>query len=276
MKRLVLLLVSLALVASACGGDEGTGPFPEDAFAFPASSNVAVGPERLLIAITDESGARLPSPEAPVDVRLYPEGRPDEAITAEAGFLWAIPDVSGLYRVNVTFPEAGIWEAEVLPKEGGRLEPFVFQVLEEPMTVGVGDPAPPSESVTAADVGALAEITTDPNPEPSFYELSIAEAVTSGRKSVIVFATPAFCSTGICAPTMDSMKALAPSYPDVNFLHVEVWTNLQDPQNLQTVQAVIDWRLPTEPWVFVVDENGVVSGRFEGTATPEELAELLT
>ena len=276
MRRLLAIAIALGLVAASCGGDEGTGPFPEDAFAFPASSNVAVGPERLLIAVSTERGDRLPSPDIPIDVVLYPQDRPDESITADANFLWAIPNVSGLYRVNVTFTEAGIWEAEVRPEAGGRLEPFPFQVLEEPITVGVGEPAPASESVTAADVnGDLSQITTDPNPDPSFYEMSVAEAVTSGRPSVIVFATPAFCQTAICGPTMESMKTLAPQYPNVNFLHVEVFTNLSDPANLKTVPAVDEWGLPTEPWVFVVDASGVISGRFEGTATPEELAQLL-
>ncbi|MDX1689457.1 MAG: hypothetical protein R3290_00400 [Acidimicrobiia bacterium] len=278
MRRTALLVLLVSLVAAACGGGDptsGTSPFPADAFAFPASSNVAVGPERLLIAVSDESGTRLPSPDAPVEVVLYPEDRRDEALTVDADFVWAIPDVSGLYKVNVVFDEPGIWEAEVRPATGPGLEPFPFQVLPEPLTVGVGEPAPRSDTFTADDVDDLSEITTDPDPEPDFYELSVAEAVTSGRPSVIVFATPAFCQTAICGPTMDSMKELAPRFPDANFLHVEVFTNLDDPENLQTVPAVVEWGLPTEPWIFVVDETGTVVGRFEGTVTESELADLL-
>ena len=103
----------------------------------------------------------------------------------------------------------------------------------------------------------------------------MAEAVTSGRSSVITFATPRFCSTGICQPTLELMRALAPSYPEVNFLHVEVFTNINDPDNIVLAPAVEEWGLPTEPWVFVVDENGVITGRFEGLVSEEELAELL-
>ncbi len=228
----------------------------------------------MLIAVSDEVGRRLPSPDIPVEVVLYPEGRKDDAITAPASFLWAIPDVSGLYRVNVMFSEPGIWEAEIRPTAGGALEPFPFNVLAEPLTVAVGEPAPLSDTFTSAD-RPIPEISTDPAPNPSFYELSIADAVTSGRPSVIIFATPAFCQTAICAPTMESMKAIAPTYPDVNFLHVEVFTNLDDPENLEAVPAVVEWGLPTEPWVFVVDASGIVAGRFEGTATPDELAALL-
>ena len=71
------------------------------------------------------------------------------------------------------------------------------------------------------------------------------------------------------------MRELAPQYPDVNFLHVEVFTNINDPANIVLAPAVEEWGLPTEPWVFVVDANGIVAGRYEGVVTPEELREVL-
>ena len=39
--------------------------------------------------------------------------------------------------------------------------------------------------------------------------------------------------------------------------------------------AVTEWQLVTEPWVFIVDRNGVIRDRFEGIATGEELSESL-
>jgi hypothetical protein len=74
---------------------------------------------------------------------------------------------------------------------------------------------------------------------------------------------------------MGLIRQLAPQYPDANFLHVEVFTNLDDPENLALAPGVEEWGLPTEPWVFVVDAAGLVAGRFEGLVTPEELQTLL-
>ena len=37
------------------------------------------------------------------------------------------------------------------------------------------------------------------------------------------------------------------------------------------MQAVLDWSLQTEPWIFIVDGGGVIANRFEGSASPEEL-----
>ncbi len=68
------------------------------------------------------------------------------------------------------------------------------------------------------------------------------------------------------------MKAVALAYPDVDFVHVEVYTNLaaQNPEELEVVAAVTAWRLPTEPWVFVTDPAGIISDVFEGSLAPED------
>jgi hypothetical protein len=282
------LVLAFALVAVSCGGGDGaagstsatpatsaaTGPFGEGAFGFAASSNLAVGTERLLVAISDDSGARLPSPDIPVSVTVWLEGREFETQTVTASFLWAIPDVSGLYRATVDFDVPGTWFVGVVPEGAEPLNAFPVTVLEEPLTPGVGDPAPPSQTLTLDDA-PLEALTTDTDPDPAFYDLSIADAVTSGRPSVIVFATPRFCTTGICQPTMQVVRQLAPEYPDANFVHVEVFTNLDDPANLELAPGVVEWGLPTEPWVFVVDAAGFVAGRFEGVIAAEELEQLL-
>jgi hypothetical protein len=88
---------------------------------------------------------------------------------------------------------------------------------------------------------------------------------------VIAFATPAFCQTAICGPTLERIKEIAPAHPGVDFVHVEVYTNLDDPDNLEVVPSIIEWGLPTEPWIFVVDADGIVTHRFEGLVTAEEL-----
>ena len=50
---------------------------------------------------------------------------------------------------------------------------------------------------------------------------------------------------------------------------------LRPKANIVLAPAVEEWGLPTEPWVFVVDANGIVAGRYEGVVTPEELREVL-
>lgn len=284
MRRLAVLLVTF-LLAAACGDDSATptttvattaasGAFPAEAFAFAASSDLAIGRERLLVAVSDPTGARLPRPDIPVTITVWLQGREFQTQSLPAEFIWAIPDVSGLYKVWADFDVPGIWVVSVQPAGGEALMAFPIQVQEFPRTVAVGAPAPPSDSVTSADA-PLVEITSATDPDPSLYEMSIADAVSSGRASVIVFATPKFCQTAICGPTLDHILDIKPSFPDVNFLHVEVFTNLDDPANITTVPAVVEWGLPTEPWVFVVDADGIVVARFEGVVDAAEIAAAL-
>jgi hypothetical protein len=272
-RRLLALVIACGVLAAACGDDAADSPFPPGAFAITASSNLAVGTERMLVAVVHEDGRRLSSEDIPVTVTVRPDGG-QAGQPVEATFMWAVPGHSGLYRVTVDFPDPGTWWVSVAPSDGPALPEFPVTVHLSPLTPALGDRAPASESATAAD-GPLESISSDGDPDPRFYELSVAEAVTSGRPSVIVFATPKFCTTGVCGPTLDDIKEMAPAYPDVNFVHVEVFTNLDDPDNLSVVPAVVEWGLPTEPWVFVVDAHGVVVGRFEGVVGRDELEALL-
>jgi len=270
-------LIALVLVAFACGGSDtpaGSGSFPDGAFAFSASSNLAVGTERLLVAVANPDGSRLASPTISVTISVWLEGREDQPQELPGDFTWAIPDVSGLYRATFQFDQAGLWEVRVTPQDAAPLADFTVQVNPDATTPGVGDPAPLSDTPVVAD-HPIAEISSDPDPDPRFYELSVKDAVTSGRPTVVVFSTPKFCQTAICGPTLDRVKEIADDHPDVNFVHVEIYTNLDDPATLELVPAVVEWGLPSEPWVFVVDGSGIVTARFEGVVTPEEISAAL-
>jgi len=52
---------------------------------------------------------------------------------------------------------------------------------------------------------------------------------------------------------------------------VEIYRDFKpDPAKKQIAQAVVDWRLQTEPWIFLIDSKGIIQSRFEGpTATDE-------
>jgi hypothetical protein len=39
--------------------------------------------------------------------------------------------------------------------------------------------------------------------------------------------------------------------------------------------TVLEWNLPSEPWVFVLDSSGRVADKFDGITTAEEIAAAL-
>ncbi len=117
-------------------------------------------------------------------------------------------------------------------------------------------------------------MTSASKPNPDFYRLSLDQALTSGKPTLVLFSTPAFCSSRLCGPVYDVMNQVYPAYADqVNVVHVEVYKDLPNP-NLakpQIADAMIAWGLSTEPWTYLLDKNGVVVWRAEGLVTGDEV-----
>lgn len=292
MRAAAVVLAGLLVVAAGCGGGDDTdatedpasgaaAPFPEDAVAIRASSDLGVGAERLLIGIGAADGSRLGSPGQAVSIEVYPQDAAGERQSVSGTWTWIVPDATGLYRAEAELDRPGVWAAEVVPAIGDRLDPVLFDVLADPMAPALGEQAPAPVTPTLDDL-PIEELTTDPDPDPAFYGLSIDEAVANGRPTVVVFSTPAYCVSAACGPLLDHVKEVAPDHPDVDFIHVEVFTGLTDPDFVPDAAHLApavgpEWyNLPSEPWVFVIDEAGTVVARYEGVMDPAELDAALT
>jgi len=296
-KRTLAALLMLALIAAACGGSSDNGgpeaagdgageetPFESDltgAEIYPVfiSSEIVVGENRFLVGLLDSNDAPIGDPNVKVDIAFYDlEGSNEEpAFEEPARFVWIDEDAGrGVWVGYPEFSHAGDWGAEVIISGGGYDEAIKgsFEVAETGTTPAIGAPAPPSDTPTADDVKKLEEITTDEHPDPGFYDVSIKEAVESGEPFVVVFATPEFCTSAVCGPTLDDVKAVSKDFPKVTFIHSEIYENLDPTQ--PPVPAVREWGLPGEPWVFVVDADGNVAAKFEGSASQDELLDVLT
>lgn len=276
MARYLRLLIALSFVLAACGGGGGT--FPDGSIAVRANAELSVGPERVLIGIVGPQGERLGEPDTSLDLTMRRVDGPGEDIETTAEFIWIVPNAFGVYRANVTFSTAGTWEATVREED---VEPLLFSVLDEGFAPEVGEQAPRIATPTGAD-NDLASISTDPDPEPSFYTLSLDEALDDGRPTVIVFSTPRFCASSACGPMLDQVKAAAPSHPEYDFVHVEIYRNFDqpgfdpsNPENLAPAVGPDGYNLISEPWIFVTDASGVITARFEGVVSDGELADAL-
>jgi hypothetical protein len=222
--------------------------------------------------IDPDTNEWVASADRPATVTLRDEnGAPID--TYPLDLVWALEDVRGLYVGNLTIPEAGNYQVTIDAEGFSEAGPAGLVAVEDPTVVQIGESAPPSDTKVGADYPDLSAITSDPDPDPAMYESSIADAVAAGSPTVIAFATPAFCTSEACGPMLDQVKAMQASYPEVEFIHVEVYDDLQvtDFDDLSVVPAVEEWGLPSEPWVFVVDGEGTVSATFEGAVSEEEL-----
>ena len=181
-------------------------------------------------------------------------------------------EVRGIYVTQVTFPQPGTWGIEVLAKHGkGPVAParFTVNVLATSRSPALGTPAPHSQNLIASDVSDLRQIDTSNPPDPRLHQLRIADAIAQGKPQVIVFASPQLCTSRVCGPVVDVVRMLIPTYGNrVAFTHQEVW---QDASAQTLSPTMVEWNLHTEPWIFVVDSQGIVRAKFEGITTVREL-----
>jgi hypothetical protein len=158
-----------------------------------------------------------------------------------------------------------------VPRSGSspKVARLGLTVLAAPRTPAVGTPAPRSRNLIASDVTDLRQINSSEPPDPRLHQVRIADAIAQGTPQVIVFATPRFCATRMCGPVVDIVRMLLPVYGgQVAFTHQEIW---QDAAAHQLFPTVAEWHLASEPWVFIVDADGIIRAKFEGLITVREL-----
>ena len=280
-----LVVVVFGLIAAACSG--GSAIFPDDAVVVRANADLSMGQERILLVVVEPDGTRLSHPDAAVVIEVAPDGDPSRIQRQDATFISTIPDVAGFYGAIFDFDTPGSWQVTVVPTSGDPLETILVEVrgnecrapgAAAPCAPRVGEMAPTVSTPTLGEA-ELEDLTTDSDPDPRFYGLSLDEALINGRPSVIIFSTPAYCRTATCGPILDNVKAVADEYPGVDFVHIEIYTGLREPGFVPDIAhlapAVDEWTLPSEPWVFITNGSGVITARFEGAVGAGELREHL-
>jgi len=274
--------------SSAAALEPIRGPVSEDGLqAIFATPDLGVGRHRVAFALTSRTGL-IDAPSAAVQSFYAPPEDAAAALGEPAQTALALfrpfPLVErGLYATSVTFDRPGRWalQASVLGSDGlPKRARLYFDVPERSVAPAPGSAAPPSDSKTAADVDSLSRLTTGSEPDADLYRVSIADAVESGLPAVIVMASPAFCISAVCGPQVEVLSELKDEFTgQANFIHVDFYDNPDEIQG-DLSRAVIsptvrEWRLPSPEWTFVIDRRGVITDRFEGFATLEELRQSL-
>lgn len=248
-----------------------------------ASSDLSVGSNRVVFALIDSNNAPVKASSATLALAHEQNARIVQKGKVEADWSSWPAGPGGVFAAQMEFDQDGLWLAEVSPNDGaaeGQLARLVLRVAEESSTPALGSPAPASLNRTASSVASLEELTSDIEPDPALYSMTIAEALQAVKPLVVAFATPAFCTSATCGPQVDVIKELKNGYLEqANFIHVEVFDNpheMRDDFTKGVVSPIFEeWGLPTEPWVFVIDAEGRVSAKFDGFASYEELEQAL-
>ena len=246
-----------------------------------ATKVLEVGTQRVAFLLSTQK-ALVDAPQSRIVVTRGQGSAATSEITADYNE-WPY-GVRGSYSASIDFTEAGDYLLTVTPVGGdvaGEAH-IPVKVLADAPVPSVGDAPPASRTKTLGDGLELPDVTTAYQPDAGLHEISVADAVASGKPSVIVFATPAFCTSPTCGPQVDTVAELRAAHPDAaNYIHVELYDNPSEIQGdlsrAQLVSAAAEWgftQIPgwtNESWVFVLDADGIIRQRFEGFATLAEL-----
>ena len=307
-----VLLVLLALAATACGSGGGTttlstpdtstptasGPAPagsldavlglpntgkavqtEDVLVTSGRDFAPIPGQRVGLALLAKDGSILQPDSPTIDVYVAPDALspplgPFPARYEPLGVDTTGSPLAGVYVAAIDVPKPGSYFIAARFTKGGTAASASggMVVLPKAATPAVGDRAPASDTPTLASTkGNTKVLTTASPPDLSLLRYSIADSIGKHKPFVAVFATPLFCTSRLCGPTVDvvlaAQKQLAGT--PLRFIHVEIYTD--NDQSKGENPWVGQWKLPSEPWVFVVGADGKLRSKFEGAVSVAEL-----
>jgi hypothetical protein len=287
-----LTALSCALLAGCGGSDESSSMAPEegatleqlwrmpgdDVAVIPGTENHEPGEVRVSFLVVDAENAVVALPTARVWVARGLEQPPFLETEAKLERI-GVPggdeaDATHIYVATLRLQRPGKYWLLAEP-EGGATK---VQALGNVVVTGeddppdVGDPAISSDTPTISSTGGdFSALTTRTPPDESLLRHSVAESLDARVPFVVTFATPKFCSSRVCGPVVDVVEEVSRRLEDENvrFIHVEVFED-NDPANPFN-RWMREWKLPTEPWTFLVGADGRIKARYEGTVSVHEL-----
>ena len=243
---------------------------------FPPTGMVP-GSVRLPISLADSTGIlgtdRLPSLPPTLTASVVNTETGTEIISYTTADLHSANMATPYWSFIVDIPEPGIYSMTVneAPRSEMSFQIFGRDAVAMPL---VGDPLPPYDTPTFDDARGVDPICTRPDEMCPFHEVTLTEALASGKPVVYMVGTPAYCKTGTCAPGLDGLIEIAQSVGDqAVFVHADVYT---DRTTTQVAPAVTAFSLDFEPVLYITDAQGVLVNRLDAIFDVNEIRDALT
>jgi hypothetical protein len=193
-----------------------------------------------------------------------------ESITTKPAFraqtTTSDPDAATIaYTTDIDFPSDGEWRVAALIKQGDEVAATLLpsvSVGQFKSVPGVGQKAPKIHTPTAEDAGGdLSQVTTRIPPDT---QNRVDYADVLGKEPIfLLFATPQFCQSRVCGPVVDVAEQVKEQHGDeAAFIHMEIYKD-NDPSE-GVMPQVRAFHLPSEPWLFAIDRQGVIRAEIEG------------
>ena len=228
----------------------------------------APGDVRVSFLVVRHNARQVVAPRALVHVARSLKARPFERAWARLEHTGPNP----IFVAHLTIRKPGRYWIVAAPA-GSRVRGLgTVDVQAASQSPAVGAKAPPSRTPTIASThGDFAELTTRTPPDKGLLRHSVAASLAAHKPFVVVFATPKFCTSRTCGPVVDVVDAVRRRFRHtaVRFIHVEVYRRNNPDLGLNVFMR--QWRLPGEPWTFLVGADGRIKAKFAGPISVGEL-----
>ncbi len=210
--------------------------------------------------------------------KVYTEGNLSVKLTLPDGSTQNIKEVKprnkelksqGIYSFEAVFKTSGQYELQT--KYKGQELSLTFAVNEKSLAPALGSQAISIDSPTNKDHKDAKILCTRFKGECSLHDHTIKEYLSRNEPLVVLFATPARCQTSHCGPVLDILEKHAIS-DGINAIHIEIYKDETSPDVLD---AVLDWGLPSEPWLFAIDKTGKIVKRLDGAFDLSEIEDAI-
>ena len=242
----------------------------------PGTSDYGPGDVRLSFLVITQQARPILEPTADVWVARTRSGNPFAHAVARLESVGVVGGSTGYapatYVVHLRLRRPGRYWIVARPR-GGAVQIaglHDLQVNATTATPPVGARAYASGTPTLATAPARL-LTTRVPPDRGLLRYSVAGSLAAHVPFVLVFATPRFCVSRTCAPTVDVVDTVRrrEAGRGIRFIHVEIYKG-NNPANGYN-RWVRQWGLPTEPWIFLVGRDGRIKAKFEGPTSVREL-----
>lgn len=298
------LALAVVLIAAGCGSSSGSAPEVSggrvgtlnallhqpgpDVALVEGTSDYAPGHVRVSFLVLRKDGSPVYRPRARVWIATSLESKPFSRTIASLQRV-GIPDsdedhslhtnhphgdeFTNLYVAQLRIPSAGTYWIVAEPVGGSPIQGVGNVIVKKRSAApAIGAGAIPSRTPTLASTGGdLERLTTRVPADKELLRYSIADSLAEHKPFVVAFATPRFCTSRTCGPVVDVVETVRERFAktDIRFIHVEIYKN--NNPSLGTNRWVREWRLPTEPFTFVVGRDGRIKAKFEGSVSVAEL-----
>ena len=155
-------------------------------------------------------------------------------------------------------------------------ESQMFFQIDTPDSVAmpvIGQALPPFETPTTQNARGVDPICTRNDAFCPFHSVTLTEALQTGKPIVYLIGTPAFCSTGTCAPGLDALMTVAKTVGNAAvFIHAEVYI---DKSASTTAPAVQGYALTFEPVLYIANAEGIIVNRLDAIFDVKEVRNVL-